>query len=174
MRRWSWRRKAYSGVRSSCPNGILLTLVTSGAKYRSGRNIHRAASDSQDRMCCSTDRRMDIVPAQMLLLDRGAFPGSVAQRCCPRGNPAAGHPGLWIHPRGETWGWSGHRSPAGAPMTVVLHRFISGEVLIPGVIVKAVRNIYTLDILPWPSSIAIPHPSVPPSLLPSYTFLCAI
>ena len=58
--RWSRCRKAYSGVRSSCLNGILLTLVTSGAKYRSGSNVHRTASDSQDRMCCSMDRGMDV------------------------------------------------------------------------------------------------------------------
>lgn len=177
MRRWSRHRKAYSGVRSSCPNGILLTLVTSGAKYRLGSNVHRAASDSQDRMCCSTDRRMDIVPVQMLLLDWGALPGSFARCCYPRGNPATGHPGLWIRPRGETWGWSGHRSPAGvcwhgSPMPVVLHGFIPGEGPIPGVTVKSARN--TLDILPWLPSIAILHPSVPPSLLPSYAFLCAI
>lgn len=112
MRRWSQCRKAYSGVRNSCPNGILLTLVTSGAKYRSGSNVHRAASDSQDRMCCLTDRRMDVVPVQMLFFGRGALLDSFAQRCYSHGNPAAGFPGLWIWSPREMWGWSGHRSSA--------------------------------------------------------------
>lgn len=138
MRMRSRRRKAYSGVRSSCPNGILLTLVTSGAKYRLDSNIRRAASDSQDTMCCSTDRQMDVVPAQMLLVGQGALLGSFARRCYSHGNPAAGFPGLWVRSRGETWGWSGHRSFAspcwhGSPPSVVLCWFVPSAGLISGV-----------------------------------------
>lgn len=85
MCRWGQHRKAYSGVMSSCPNGILLTLVTSGTKYRSGSNVHRAVSNSQDRMCCYTDRRMDVVPAQMLLFGQGDLLGSFVQCYTPMG-----------------------------------------------------------------------------------------
>lgn len=103
MRRWSRRRKAYLGVGSSCPNGILLTLVTSGAKYRLGSDVHRAVFDSQDRMCCSTDRQMDIAPAQMLLLGQGALLGSFTRRRDSHGHPATGQPRLWIWLQGEMW-----------------------------------------------------------------------
>lgn len=152
MCRWSRRRKAYSGVRSSCPNGILLTLVTSGAKYRLGSN--RAVFDSQDRMCRSTDRQMDVVPLQMLLLGQGL--GFFAQRCYPHGNPAASHPGLWMHSQGEKWVWFGHGSPAVSPTSVVLCPFVPDKSLIPGVTVKAARNICASDILPQPS-LFLPH-----------------
>lgn len=103
MRRWSCRRSAYSGVGSSCPNGILLTLVTSGAKYRASSNVHRAVSDSQDRMCSSTDGQMDIAPAQMLLLGQRALLGSFTRHHESRGHPVPGQPGLWIWLQGGVW-----------------------------------------------------------------------
>lgn len=82
------------------------------------------------------DRRMDVAPAQMLLLSWGALLGSSAWCCCSCGNPATSHPRLRIQPQGDTWGRAGHRSPAsacwhGSPASVVLCWFIRNEGLIP-------------------------------------------
>lgn len=167
MRRWSHRRRAYSGVGSSCPNGILLTLVTSGPKYRSSSNVHRAVSDSQDRMCSSTDGQMDIAPAQMLLLGQRALLGShpaprLPWAFCPW--PARA---VDLTPRGDVvlvWIWT-HllQAPVGkAPpsqwgcVDLYVVRGLTAAVK------KTTRN--TLNILPWPSSISIFNPSAPPSL----------
>lgn len=175
MRRWSRRRKAYSGAGSSCPNGRLLTLVTSGAKYRLGSNVHRAVFDSQDRMCCSMDRQMDIAPVQMLLLGQGALLGCFTRCHHSHGHPATGQPSLWIWLQGEMWGWSGfgHISCkcllAGLPKVigVVVRGWDQESKKLQGI----VKYFKYLNILPWPSSVSILHPSSPPSILSSSTFV---
>lgn len=103
MRRWSRCRKAYSGVGSSCPNGILLTLVTSGAKYRSGSNIHGGCvwQPGQNVLVDGqTDGHCSCADAPFRSGSSPGLPDS-------RGHPATGQPGLWIQPQGEMWDWSG-------------------------------------------------------------------
>lgn len=111
MRRWSSRRRAYSGVGTSCPNGILLTLVTSGTKYRLDSNVHRATSDSQDRMCRSMDRCWTSAPfrsGSYLVLFCPSVPiqASLLAEILPPASSSCGS-----SPWGM-WGWSGHRSSA--------------------------------------------------------------
>lgn len=59
------------------------------------------------------------------------------------------------------------------PASVVWCGFIHNEGLIPGITLKAVRTIFYIT-LPWPPSVVILYPSVPPSHVSSCVSSCVI